>query len=109
MQAQGAQAGDGDAGRSLGLVLETTDHGAAREPSLAGAEAAQARVAKYGLRTPLLKANIGDDGGGMEVLLKAENLQPIRSYKVGLPERSASPRSLPAAYPVGLGNVTHQT
>ena len=49
-------------------------------PILADIRAAQARIAKVAVRTPLIKLD-WDEGPG-EIYLKLENLQPIRAFKI---------------------------
>ena len=48
--------------------------------ALAQIEAARARIADDAIRTPLVRLELG--GGGAEVYLKLENLQPIGSFKI---------------------------
>lgn len=49
--------------------------------SLNEIQAARERIAGAAIRTPLVKAN-ADVGGGAEVYLKLENLQPTGAYKI---------------------------
>lgn len=49
-------------------------------PTLESVEAARRRIAKYILRTPLIRLNGYDPGS--QIYLKSENLQPIGSFKI---------------------------
>jgi len=51
-----------------------------RPIGLGDIEAARARIAPTVLRTPLVKLEVG--GGGVDIYLKLENLQPTNAYKI---------------------------
>jgi threonine dehydratase len=62
-------------------LLITNKAAAAETPiSLSSILAARERIAKIAIRTPLIRYN--SDGGGNDIYLKLENLQPIGSFKL---------------------------
>ncbi len=54
----------------------------ARPPRLDDMRAARQTLTGFVLRTPLLRLSCGEDGGGMEIYLKLENLQPAGAFKL---------------------------
>ena len=51
-------------------------------PTLAELRAAQARIAGAAMRTPLIRLDWPEGPGGLELYLKLELLQPVRSFKL---------------------------
>ncbi len=68
-------------------------------------EAARRRLAGVALRTPLVRLDADDAGGGAEVYLKLECLQPVRSFKLR-GAYNAMAKAGPAALADGVWTVS---